>query len=107
MTAGDQRVGAVGGNKSIGNRLFSLSVLEPMNLHEGTGCRLPASTCEQRIHAHTDDHRKSLCDHSGLLWTSTHRGMCEANGLLHTGKISACTVPCFSVDGRVAGSPCW
>ncbi|EKG03781.1 hypothetical protein TCSYLVIO_005165 [Trypanosoma cruzi] len=66
MTAGDQRVGAAGGNKSIGNRPFSLSVLEPMDWHEGTGCRLPASTCEQRIHAHTDAHRKSLCDHGGF-----------------------------------------
>ncbi|RNF07479.1 hypothetical protein TcG_10318 [Trypanosoma cruzi] len=46
---------------------FLFSVLEPMDWHEGTGCRLPANTCEQRIHAHTDAHRKSVCDHSGLL----------------------------------------
>ncbi|RNC53827.1 hypothetical protein TcCL_ESM08808 [Trypanosoma cruzi] len=50
----------------IGHFLFS--VLEPMDWHESTGCRLPASTCERRIHAHTDAHRKSVCDHSGLLW---------------------------------------
>ncbi|RNC34507.1 hypothetical protein TcCL_Unassigned02698 [Trypanosoma cruzi] len=47
---------------------FPFSMLEPMKWHEGTGCRLPASICEQRIHEQTDAHRKSLCDHGGLLW---------------------------------------
>ncbi|RNC52715.1 hypothetical protein TcCL_ESM10019 [Trypanosoma cruzi] len=56
------------GISASGTGHFLFSVLEPMNWHEGTGSRLPASTCEQRIHAHTDAHPKSLCDHSGLLW---------------------------------------